>query len=110
MPSRIGGLRLMTTWPCSTRTLVGEARDCSAAASSSCAVGQGADARLCRRGSVDGIDFSNRRCRLAAVSAAVKICEAMRILHPHDYDLFEDRSPVRGCNREVKRDLGGPER
>ena len=29
---------------------------------------------------------------------------------PHDYDLFEDRSPVRGCNREVKRDLGGPER
>ena len=32
-------------------------------------------------------------------------------LHPpHDYDLFEDRSPVRGCNREVKRDLGGPER
>ena len=29
---------------------------------------------------------------------------------PHDYDVFEDRSPVRGCNREVKRDLGGPER
>ena len=29
---------------------------------------------------------------------------------PHDYDLFEDRSSVRGCNRKVKRDLGGPER